>query len=272
MKRFLFLLAFSIILFSCIFGPDNEDFSFKISVVDPQGNPVEGLNVSLVNKLNSSMWGEFQWPIRAQTTIPFSVPTESFVEMYIENIKENRVRSLISEEKDAGYHSVLWNGTDDDDNFLVSGIYYSKLKLIKNDTLYYYAEGTMYLISISENHKNGVTDADGIFYCTNKNPFINLFSVNSLQIIDEDGNLLGLEAFSDTTAIYLFDANHENHKFEYVIAKNGENEFEIVWDPEILERTQGNMKSKTINRDAGGSIIPDDIEIEELYNYPNPFN
>ncbi|MCK5051032.1 MAG: hypothetical protein KAS53_04795 [Candidatus Cloacimonetes bacterium] len=136
MKRFLFLLAFCIILFSCIFGPEDEGFSFKISVVYPLGIPVSGLNVSILNKISSEIWEDFETPSRALTTIPFAIPTDSFVELYVEDINRNRVRTLISEDTNSGFYQVFWNGRDDDGNTLISGVYYSTIKLSENNVQY----------------------------------------------------------------------------------------------------------------------------------------
>ncbi|MCD4797015.1 MAG: hypothetical protein K8R49_07610 [Candidatus Cloacimonetes bacterium] len=270
MKRFTLCIVCCLILLSCITDPNtnNEEFSFKINVKDLAGNPVEGLNIVLINKFNNP-WGEFEWPLRACTTIPFRLEKASFVELNIGDIERNIIRSLISEELPACYHSVVWNGKDDEDNSVNSGVYYCSMNASENDTLYYQGEIMMYLLSFSNNHKNGSTNAEGLFISQNKKPFVNFYDLDSLQIVDENGEILGLEAFSDTTVICLFDENSSDiHQFEYVIVEDENNEFNIIWDPETSWKNKG--KSKVTNKDSNGVIPP--IETKLKQNFPNPFN
>ena len=46
----------------------------------------------------------------------------------IYNLMDQDVRTLVSENKSAGYHSVTWNGTDNSGQQLSSGVYFYKLK------------------------------------------------------------------------------------------------------------------------------------------------
>jgi flagellar hook assembly protein FlgD len=56
----------------------------------------------------------------------FSLNQTSRVALDIFNIRGQKVRTLISEEMEAGYHSIEWNGTDDNSNPVGSGVYFSK--------------------------------------------------------------------------------------------------------------------------------------------------
>jgi photosystem II stability/assembly factor-like uncharacterized protein len=75
-------------------------------------------------------------PFNPETTISFSVTQNaasgfdgsSFVTLEIYNIKGQKVKTLVDEEMAAGQHSVVWNGTDDSDKSVSSGIYYYKMK------------------------------------------------------------------------------------------------------------------------------------------------
>ena len=277
MKKFAVCLLLGLTLISCIFDIDNnEDFSFIINVKDLDGNPVEGLKVSLLNKINCPFWEEFQWTSRAQTTIRLTISYACSTELFIEDIERNQVRTLVNEEVVPGYHSINWDGTDDNGNHLHSGVYFSNVILTKNDTVSFQAERTMYMLSLDPNHKNGTTDSEGKFNCLSKKPFINLAEVDSLQIVDEDGVIYGMETFSDTTAICLRDSeNDEIRQFIFAKVKDKKNVFNITWDPENLGRiTAENSENSvtpvnTISRDVGGILIP---ILEEISNYPNPFN
>ncbi len=66
-------------------------------------------------------------PFNPQTTISFSIPSSSKLELSVFNIKGQRVTILLNEIIESGNHSVSWNGKDDDGNELSSGIYFYRL-------------------------------------------------------------------------------------------------------------------------------------------------
>ena len=75
-------------------------------------------------------------PFNPSTTISFSVTQNamsgsdgsSFVTLIIYNIKGQKVKQLVSDQLPAGQHSVVWDGTDDKNKPVSSGIYLYKLK------------------------------------------------------------------------------------------------------------------------------------------------
>jgi len=84
----------------------SENFELKIS------------NLKLRNHPN---------PFNPTTTISFSVPEESYVELSIYNIKGQKVRTLLNDQITSGEHSIVWNGEDDSDKKVSSGVYLYKL-------------------------------------------------------------------------------------------------------------------------------------------------
>jgi hypothetical protein len=68
-------------------------------------------------------------PFNPETTISFSIPVESQIEISVYNIKGQKVKQLFSDQLSVGQHSVVWDGNDETDKPLSSGIYLYKLKL-----------------------------------------------------------------------------------------------------------------------------------------------
>ncbi len=62
-------------------------------------------------------------PFNPVTTIRFDVPEHSLVKMEIYNILGQSVRTLVNQDLNAGFHSIQWNGTNDQGKPLASGMY-----------------------------------------------------------------------------------------------------------------------------------------------------
>lgn len=68
-------------------------------------------------------------PFNPDTNIAFSLKTDGFVTIEIFNIRGEKVRSLVSEEYSAGDHTIVWDGKNDNENTVTTGIYYCKMKM-----------------------------------------------------------------------------------------------------------------------------------------------
>ncbi|MDZ7369799.1 MAG: Ig-like domain-containing protein [candidate division KSB1 bacterium] len=66
-------------------------------------------------------------PFNPETTIRFDVPKEAYVTLEVYNVLGQRVRTLFKEKMEAGYHSVVWDGKDDQGLRVSSGVYYYRL-------------------------------------------------------------------------------------------------------------------------------------------------
>ncbi|PLX04569.1 MAG: hypothetical protein C0595_02650 [Marinilabiliales bacterium] len=79
-------------------------------------------------------------PFNFTTTISFSTTANSYIELVIYNLSGQKVRTLLDKELNSGNHSVLWNGRDDNNQYVSSGIYFYTLKLGE-----FFASGKMIL-------------------------------------------------------------------------------------------------------------------------------
>jgi len=66
----------------------------------------------------------FPNPFNPETSIRYNLPAASQVKLEIFDVLGRKVRTLVNgEQKNAGYHSTLWNGRDDSGRQVASGVY-----------------------------------------------------------------------------------------------------------------------------------------------------
>ena len=70
-------------------------------------------------------------PFNASATISYALPTDGKVTIKIYNILGQKVVTLLDEEKPAGYHTVVWNGTDDQGSSVSTGVYFYRVEFGK---------------------------------------------------------------------------------------------------------------------------------------------
>jgi hypothetical protein len=66
-------------------------------------------------------------PFNPTTTISYSIPAAAAVELSIYNVKGQKVVTLVKQHQEAGAYSTQWNGTDEQNNSVASGVYFYKL-------------------------------------------------------------------------------------------------------------------------------------------------
>jgi hypothetical protein len=66
-------------------------------------------------------------PYNPHTQIAYQLPQEGLVSLKIYNIKGELVRTLVAEYKPAGYHTVTWDGRNEDGMEVSSGIYFYRM-------------------------------------------------------------------------------------------------------------------------------------------------
>jgi hypothetical protein len=62
-------------------------------------------------------------PFNPTTTINYQVPQVSDVKLVVYNILGQKVRTLVNDRMEPGYHSVVWDGRNEDGRTVASGIY-----------------------------------------------------------------------------------------------------------------------------------------------------
>ncbi len=78
--------------------------------------------------VQTKLLGNYPNPFNPTTTIEFALKKKGAVTLSVYNIKGQKVNTLVNEEYRAGTHSIVWDGSDADDNTVASGIYFYKLQ------------------------------------------------------------------------------------------------------------------------------------------------
>jgi len=102
----------------------NDAFIFLLDDVTVEKTPLEDPNVPV---LATELQGNYPNPFNPETTIRYSVKETSPVTIEVYNLKGQLVRTLVNEVKTAGNYSVVWNGRDNHNQPVSSGVYFYKM-------------------------------------------------------------------------------------------------------------------------------------------------
>lgn len=133
------------VLIRLYFAPKNtekisdDDFGIQmIQANDKMGIPIalssKSSTGSQINNLLESKPTEFRLfanypnPFNPVTTISYALPKNSFVTVQIFDLSGRLVRTLANSDQESGFHSLIWDSSDDDGNKVASGVYICQLK------------------------------------------------------------------------------------------------------------------------------------------------
>jgi len=88
-------------------------------------SPQKDITLTIPDKFELSQ--NFPNPFNPETTIRFALPVESEVTVKIFNIQGQLVKELLKERIQAGYHQIVWDGTNAQGESLTSGVYFYKM-------------------------------------------------------------------------------------------------------------------------------------------------
>jgi PKD repeat protein len=92
------------------------------------GAPLYAIDPEIPDQNTSLLLKSFPNPFKVQTQIIFYVPQLEQCSIEIYNIKGQKVATVLSEEKEAGLHTVNWDGKDHQNREVANGIYFYVLK------------------------------------------------------------------------------------------------------------------------------------------------
>jgi flagellar hook assembly protein FlgD len=84
----------------------------------------EETSIPVITKLS----GNYPNPFNPVTNISFSIKEASQVTIDIYNLKGEKVNTLVNEYLEPNYYNVEWNGRDENNRSVASGVYFYKMK------------------------------------------------------------------------------------------------------------------------------------------------
>jgi len=125
-------------------GVSAETVQFKlmdVTAINPEGERLAiqtqdaAFSVSSTDKKTSEsaiietfrLHQNYPNPFNPSTTIAYDLPRQSHVRLQIFNIEGKLIRTLASGIQPSGFHSAVWDGTDDTNNKVSNGMYFCRL-------------------------------------------------------------------------------------------------------------------------------------------------
>ncbi len=81
------------------------------------------------NNLDFRLFQNYPNPFNALTDISYTLPVKSDVKLDIYNVLGQKIKSLVNSSQDAGVKSVSWNGLEDHERNVATGIYFYRLEV-----------------------------------------------------------------------------------------------------------------------------------------------
>jgi hypothetical protein len=96
--------------------------AIKIYFGDTSADPTVTPNVAFLKQ-------NYPNPFNPTTNIAYNMQVPGNVTLEVYNIKGQKVKTLIDEYKNAGNHIITWNGNNDSNQSVASGVYFYKMKV-----------------------------------------------------------------------------------------------------------------------------------------------
>ncbi len=96
-------------------------FDYELNIVNADYDEIPNAEIELSNYPN---------PFNPSTTIRFNIDRDELIKLEIFNLKGQIVKELFNGQLSPGHHTKTWNGTDDNNQRVSSGIYFCRLHTV----------------------------------------------------------------------------------------------------------------------------------------------
>jgi hypothetical protein len=225
-----------------------ESFRVTLTVTDPSGVPVEGLQFSAAPDLPQFYQDEgstaalepedgeirvFPSPFYPVAAIEFVSKLPSHATLTIEDVDGQRVDTLLDERIIAGPWRMKWDGKTTPDGPSPGGVYFARLRLVSDGKLRHEElEPMLYVPLYPEQHSIGATDSRGRLVLEDSRLFPQLYDVPDIAARDETGAVVAMIELGPAMRFYALDpVTGQIQRFDRDV--DGSCELEMVWEPEI---------------------------------------
>jgi len=88
--------------------------------------PLSNEEVSSITQ--TRLFANYPNPFNPETTISFDMKEAGKVEINIYNVKGQQVKTVVNKDMKRGHHEIVWNGKDDNNKSVASGVYFYKMQ------------------------------------------------------------------------------------------------------------------------------------------------
>lgn len=268
MKRFLCLLLVIPVLLigACSDDPASpESFLVTVRVTDSGGAPVEGLSLFM---LSDNEFLQDSFADKAAVSIIFRMSAPGRATLTVEDVEGDPVMTLLDEPREAGDHSIVWGGWDDDHVYQSSGRY--TVRMVARDAQGLIAfEETRDMQLASMSVPVGVTDKNGKIQLRDRRLFPHLYDLPAMSATNESGEIQGDLVLDENMILRLADDSYTATVTRRRQVDGNGAVVELVWDPQTalpLEPREAGRPSPTHEVD-----VPP-IPYALANPSPNPFN
>ena len=266
------------------------DFLFQLTVQEPDGTPVPGLEATLYvptvpEFIGKSASAGARAALRPYASVRYNVSARARVRIQVFDLSGAPVKTLIDQVQDAGAYALAYNGTTDEGTALIGTVVlncrYRALDETTNAVLYADSTYAVLLTGIDAYRRPslGTTDGEGIVSTSDRLLFPGTYELPQLIVVNENADEIGHFAISDSARVFLRDPAQELVQRAVFKVDPGSNRFRVTWNPSKAAGTpslgEGPPRAFAAppgEVTAGEKRVPIPPPVWSLMVYPNPFN
>ena len=214
---------------------NTDNFSVTINVKDSNGQPVQGISVSIYNDADSSSLGIAESPkvLQANTSILFSVAESSLVSLGIYELDGRLVQNLATDRNlgQGVFEYVVSLNVENVGTRVYKGI----LTAVNDTTKQVLFKDSIYITLLDNSPENsilGYTSKSGTFETTDSLSFPNILTLPPIVETNATGPApIGVFSFSQSIVITLIDTVTSRSVSYVRQVIKGQNVFNLTWNP-----------------------------------------
>ncbi len=254
--------------------PVTVSFTVDLTVTDPSGDPVAGLEAKLHVFLPPEV---MPYAAKPRAVVPFAVPVTSAVTLIAYDLDGKVVKKLYEGIALAGRHQVSLGSDEEGNPLLGTHLYRCEMVASVEGAEQYRGETFLTLYTAIDQEQRpvlGITDDQGRIRYNRRLEFPYLYNPGPQMRVDETAVVKGTFEFSDKVEITLIHPGLGLHSDHEVVIGQGRNTVNLVWDAKLAGKPRDWAGPPGLGAGViGKGSIPAPIDKYSLGpGYPNPFN